>query len=130
MNIHDRRTQLIAGGSAVLLPVLVWAAVRLAEPSTPPERPRAPAAAATALVRGPDVPADVAQLLAQERNWRAARRLRELTNPQSDPELLLVAAKTEAGWGGWENVFGLLEGKDWLDRVGGGDGWYLLGRAW
>jgi soluble lytic murein transglycosylase len=130
MNFHDRRTQLIAGGSAVLLPVLVWAAVRLAEPSTPPERPRAPAAAATALVRGPDVPADVAQLLAQERNWRAARRLRDLTNPQSDPELLLVAAKTEAGWGGWENVFDLLEGKDWLDRVGGGDGWYLLGRAY
>jgi soluble lytic murein transglycosylase len=130
MNIRDRKTQLIAGASAVLLPVLVWAAVRLAEPSTPPERPQAPAAAATALVRGPDVPADVAQLLAQERNWRAARRLRDLTNPQSDPELLLVAAKTEAGWGGWANVFDLLEGKDWLDRVGGGDGWYLLGRAW
>jgi soluble lytic murein transglycosylase len=130
MNFHDRRTQLIAGGSAVLLPVLVWAAVRLAEPSTPAERPRAPAAASTALVRGPDLPGDVAQLLRQERNWRAARRLRELTTPRSDPELLLVAAKTEAGWGGWDNVFDLLRDKPWLDRVGGGDGWYLLGRAW
>ena len=131
MNFHDRRTQIVAGASAVLLPVLVWAAVRLAEPSTPAEPPRPPAAPATALARGgPELPADVARLLAQERNWRAARRLRELTNPRSDPELLLVAAKAEAGWGGWENVFDLLEGKPWLDRVGGGDGWYLLGRAW
>ncbi|HEU0300623.1 MAG TPA: lytic transglycosylase domain-containing protein, partial [Longimicrobium sp.] len=40
------------------------------------------------------------------------------------------AAKAEAAWGGWENVFDLLEGKQWLDRTGGGDGWYLLGRAW
>jgi soluble lytic murein transglycosylase len=131
MNFHDRRTQIAAGASAVLLPVLVWAAVRMAEPAAPAERPRAPAAAATALARGgPELPADVARLLAQERNWRAARRLRELTNPQSDPELLLVAAKAEAGWGGWENVFDLLRDKPWLDRVGGGDGWYLLGRAW
>ena len=130
MNLRDPRTQILAGGAAVLLPLLVWAGVRMAEPSTPAERPRAPAAAATALVRGPDVPADVAQLLAQERNWRAARRLRDLTTPQSDPELLLVAAKAEAGWGGWDNVFDLLRGKPWLDTVGGGDGWYLLGRAW
>ena len=96
----------------------------------PGERPGAPAGAATALAEGPDVPSDVAQLLAQERYWRAARRLRDLTGPATDPALLLVAAKTEAGWGGWENVFDLLEGKNWLDRVGGGDGWYLLGRAW
>jgi soluble lytic murein transglycosylase len=131
MNFRDRRTQLIAGASvAVLLPVLIWAAVRLAEPSTPAERPRAPAAAQTALAEGPELPADVAQLLAQERNWRAARRLRELTTPQSDPALLLVAAKAEAGWGGWDNVFDLLQDKPWLDSVGGGDGWYLLGRAW
>ena len=114
----------------MLLPVLVWAAMRLGEPSTPAERPRAPAAAATALVRGPELPADVARLLAQERNWRAARRLRELTTPRSDPELLLVAAKAEAAWGGWDNVFDLLRDKPWLDRIGGGDGWYLLGRAW
>lgn len=131
MNLQNPKTQIAAASAVVLLPVLVWAAVRLAEPSPPPERPRAPAAAATALARGgPELPADVARLLAQERNWRAARRLRELTTPQSDPELLLVAAKAEAGWGGWDNVFDLLEGKDWLDRVGGGDGWYLLGRAW
>lgn len=132
MNFHDRRTQLIAGGSAVLLPVLVWAAVRLAEPPTPSERPRAPAAAGTALAGtgGPELPDDVAQLLGQERNWRAARRLRDVTGPNTEPEVLLVAAKAEAGWGGWENVFDLLRDKPWLDRVGGGDGWYLLGRAW
>jgi soluble lytic murein transglycosylase len=125
-----QRNQIIVAATVVLAPVLVWAGTRLADPPAPQERPRAPAAAATALVRGPDLPADVAQLLAQERNWRAARRLRELTTPQSDPELLLVAAKAEAAWGGWDNVFQLLRDKPWLDRTGGGDGWYLLGRAW
>jgi soluble lytic murein transglycosylase len=125
-----QRNQIIAAAGVVLVPVLVWAATRLGDPDPPAERPRAPAAAATALVRGPELPADVAGLLAQERNWRAARRLRELTTPQSDPELLLVAAKAEAAWGGWENVFDLLRDKPWLDRTGGGDGWYLLGRAW
>lgn len=125
-----RRNQALAAAGVVLVPVLVWAATRLGDPPAPAERPRAPAAAASALVRGPDLPPDVAQMLAQERNWRAARRLRELTTPQSDPELLLVAAKAEAAWGGWENVFDLLRDKPWLDRTGGGDGWYLLGRAW
>jgi soluble lytic murein transglycosylase len=125
-----QRNQILAAAGVVLVPVLVWAATRLGDPPVPAERPRAPAAAATALVRGPDLPEDVRRLLAQERNWRAARRLRELTTPQSDPELLLVAAKAEAAWGGWENVFDLLRDKPWLDRTGGGDGWYLLGRAW
>jgi soluble lytic murein transglycosylase len=125
-----QRNQILAAAGVVLVPVLVWAATRLGDPPAPAERPRAPAAAATALVRGPELPEDVARLLAQERNWRAARRLRELTSPQSDPEVLLVAAKAEAGWGGWENVFDLLRDKPWLDRTGGGDGWYLLGRAW
>ncbi|HEU0301552.1 MAG TPA: hypothetical protein VFR37_18980, partial [Longimicrobium sp.] len=88
-----RRNQIIAAAAVVLIPVLVWAAARLGNSPAPDERPRAPASAA--MVRGPDVPPDVAQLLAQERNWRAARRLRELTTPQSDPELLLIAAKAE-----------------------------------
>ena len=125
-----RRHQIVAAVCILLVPVLVWAAVRLGDARDAPERPRAPAAAAEA-VQGlqVDVPADVAELLRDGRNWRAARRLRELTSPGSDPELLLVAAKAEAGWGGWDNVRGLLEGKPWLERVGGGDGWYLLGRA-
>jgi soluble lytic murein transglycosylase len=125
-----RRHQIIAAISVLLVPVLVWAAVRLGSARDVPERPRAPASAAEA-VQGVavDVPGDVAELLRDGRNWRAARRLRELTSPESDPELLLVAAKAEAGWGGWDNVRGLLEGKPWLERVGGGDGWYLLGRA-
>ena len=103
-----QRNQILAAAGVVLVPVLVWAATRLGDPPPPAERPRAPAAAATALVRGPELPEDVRRLLAQERNWRAARRLRELTTPRSDPELLLVAAKAEAAWGGWENVFDLL----------------------
>lgn len=125
-----RRHQIVAAVCIVLVPVLVWAAVRLGDARSAPPLPRAPAAAAEA-VQGVrvDVPKDVAELLRDGRNWRAARRLRELTSPASDPELLLVAAKAEAGWGGWDNVRGLLEGKPWLERVGGGDGWYRLGRA-
>ena len=95
-----------------------------------PERrdpPRAPASVQA--VRGPDLPDEIETLLAQGRNWRAARRLRAMTGPQTDPAVIVVAAKAEAGWGGWNNVIDLLEGKPWLDRTAGGDGWYLLGRA-
>jgi soluble lytic murein transglycosylase len=82
-----------------------------------------------AVVEGADIPEDVAQLLRDDRHWSAARRLRQLLRDDSDPELIVVAAKAEAGWGGWGNVRDLLEGKDWLDRASRGDGWYLLGRA-
>ncbi|HWK89438.1 MAG TPA: hypothetical protein VNP72_05560, partial [Longimicrobium sp.] len=122
------RKHLLAFAVLVLLPVFVLSTVLLRGSGPPaPPAPRAPAGPAT--VARASVPADVAELLRDERNWRAARRLRELTTPQSDPELLVVAAKAEAGWGGWDNVRELLAGKPWLDRASGGDGWYLLGRA-
>lgn len=85
-----------------------------------------------AAVREPaDLPPEVRSLLREGRNWRAARRMRDYlaARPRPAPEAVLLAARAEAGWGGWENVRVLLQGKPWLDRVGGGEGWLLLARA-
>lgn len=112
-------------------PLLVWGLARVAEP----EETAAPAvlapkpAAVPARVGGVDVPPDTAELLRQGRHWTAARQLRERVKADSEPGLVLLAARAEAGWGGWSNARGLLEGKPWLDRVERGDGWFLLARA-
>lgn len=112
------------------VPLLVWAAARLATPEPPHRDPLAPRAAAVpAKVASYPVPPDVAELLRQGRNWRAARLLRERVKPDSDPGLVLLAARAEAGWGGWSNVRSLLDGKPWLSSTEQGEGWYLLGRA-
>src|SRR5690606_37193932 len=47
----------------------------------------------------------------------------------STPDALLLAARAEAGWGDWERVRQLLEGREWLDEEGAGYGWSLLGRS-
>ncbi|CAA9333496.1 MAG: hypothetical protein AVDCRST_MAG89-2251, partial [uncultured Gemmatimonadetes bacterium] len=61
----------------------------------------------------------------------AARRMRNYLRQRGDapPEAVLLAARAEAGWGSWERVRTLLDGKPWLDRTRGGEGWFLLGRA-
>jgi soluble lytic murein transglycosylase len=137
----NRRQSLLLAGVLLLLLPLIWAASRrtdgepvretasAARPGAAPAVPRAPTPAEAAREYGVDLPADVARLLREGRNWRASRRLREIVRPDSDPELVLVAARANAAWGAWDEVRGLLEGKTWLDRAGGGDGWYLLGRA-
>ncbi|HEU4452796.1 MAG TPA: hypothetical protein VFR81_07035, partial [Longimicrobium sp.] len=133
----DRR-RLLMLAPLLLAPLLVWGALRLTSPGGTPvgeahELPRAPGPAIVAPDQGlpwpPEVPADVRELLRQGRNWRAARRLRELVRADSDPDLVLAAARAEAGWGGWGQARALLDGKPWLDTAGGGVGWYLLGRA-
>ncbi len=48
----------------------------------------------------------------------------------STPEDLLLAARAEGGWGNWERVTRLLAGRPWLDTLGGGAGWDLLGQAY
>ncbi|HEX2203876.1 MAG TPA: tetratricopeptide repeat protein, partial [Longimicrobium sp.] len=126
----DRR-RLLAATSILLLPLLLWGLSRITSEggggAPPPSvtRPEVHAVAAPPV----DLPQDVAALLREERYWRAARLLRERVRADSDPELVVVAAKAEAGWGGWSNARALLEGKPWLDRAAGGDGWYVLGRA-
>lgn len=82
-------------------------------------------------VRVGPIPDEVATFLEEGRMWRAARALRSyiqgLDDP--DPETILLAARAEAGWGGWKAARDYLEGQEWLDEVSGGDGWYWLGRA-
>ncbi|HYH80853.1 MAG TPA: transglycosylase SLT domain-containing protein [Longimicrobium sp.] len=112
------------------VPLLVWGAARLAAPEPPRPDVLAPRPAAVpARVASYPVPPDVAELLRQGRNWRAARLLRERLRPDSEPGLVLLAARTEAAWGGWSSVRTLLNGKPWLSTTEQGEGWYLLGRA-
>ncbi|MEE8386428.1 MAG: hypothetical protein V3S01_10980, partial [Dehalococcoidia bacterium] len=75
-----------------------------------------------------DAPDSALADLAAGRYWHAARRLRA-AGPQS-PEEILLLARAEAGWKNWDAVVELLAVADWLDDVGGGDAWYLLGRAY
>ncbi len=140
--MNRRQSYILAAAMLLLLP-LIWAATRLSggDPRTEttaaaaqvtaarePVR-SAPTPAEAAAAYGVDLPADVLRLLREGRNWRASRRLQELVKADSDPELVLVAARANAAWGAWDAVRSLLEGKPWLDTAGGGDGWYLLGRA-
>ncbi len=67
--------------------------------------------------------------LAARRYWHAARILRADGAAGGSPEDVLVLAKAEAGWDNWPGVLDLLDGADWLQRVGGGSGLYLLGKA-
>ncbi|HEV7589430.1 MAG TPA: hypothetical protein VGO40_15045, partial [Longimicrobium sp.] len=112
-------------------PLLLWGLARFAEPETPKPPPVLAPRPVPVPVRVDNVPVppDVAELLRQGRHWAAARLLRERVNAASEPGLVLLAARAEAGWGGWSNVRGLLEAKPWLDRVEQGDGWFLLARA-
>lgn len=82
-------------------------------------------------VEGVPVPEAVAEFLRNGQSWRAARAMRTFLrqNPGAGPEAVLLAARAEAGWGGWSHVRRYLEGEGWLDGVGGGEGWYWLGRA-
>ena len=112
-------------------PLLLWGLARMAEPETPKPPPVLAPRPVPVPVRVDNVrvPPDVAELLRQGRHWAAARLLRDRVNAASEPGLVLLAARAEAGWGGWSNVRGLLEAKPWLDRVEQGDGWFLLARA-
>src|ERR1700741_253225 len=111
----NRRGPLVAI-PILLVPLLVWGMLReSAPPPTPaPESSLpSPVAARPELPLPPNLPQDVATLMRQGRPWRAARLLRERP-PSTAPALVLVAARAEAGWGGWENARRLLEGRPWL----------------
>lgn len=70
-------------------------------------------------------------LLASDRPWRAALLLRDHldTEPDAPVEQRILAARAEAGWGGWANVLELLEGLPDLEEYQDGTALYLLGRA-
>lgn len=78
-----------------------------------------------------DVPAAALEALQQGRHWRASLILAEYLAEHRDasPETVLLAAEAAAGWGDWASVAELLDGQGWLGTVGGGRGWWLLGRS-
>ncbi len=78
-----------------------------------------------------DLPAQAEGFIATDRPWRAARAMRRYLEVVRDPppDHRVLAARAEAGWGGWPEVRELLEGLDALDTHDNGVGLYLLGRA-
>lgn len=78
-----------------------------------------------------DIPASALDALGEGRHWRASRILQDYLAAQKDtsPATVLLAAEAAAGWGDWSTVASLLEARPWLDDVGGGRGWWLLGRS-
>jgi soluble lytic murein transglycosylase len=78
-----------------------------------------------------EMPVHAEGLLATDRPWRAARVMRSYVerarNVAADRRLL--AARAEAGWGGWREVGALLENVPALDTYENGIGLYLLARA-
>ncbi len=77
------------------------------------------------------VPPEIARYLDAGRWWRASRALSEYLAGTSDPspEVIFLAARAEAGWGGWERVVEYLEQRPWLDTLRGGEGWFWLARG-
>lgn len=94
-------------------------------------RMQAPSRVAGDSLRVAGVPESVGAFLENGQAWRAARVMREYlgATPDPAPEAVLLAARAEAGWGGWDRVRRYLQGSDWLDEVRAGEGWYWLGRA-
>jgi soluble lytic murein transglycosylase len=77
------------------------------------------------------VPAEALAALNQGRYLRASLILGEYLAASTDstPSAVMLAARAAAGWGDWERVRQLLAGQSWLDRIGSGYGWSLLGRS-
>lgn len=78
-----------------------------------------------------EMPARAEAFLATDRPWRASRTMASYLDRVDDPppDHLLLAARAEAGWGGWSSVRALLDGVPALDTYENGLGLYLLARA-
>ena len=65
------------------------------------------------------------------RFWHASRilRARGADEPALTPPEVLLLARADAGWNNWDAVLTELEGADWLDLIGGGEGRLLVARA-
>lgn len=75
--------------------------------------------------------AEARRFLETDRPWRAAQvmRLHLDALPDAPPADRVLAARAEAGWGGWAETLALLDGVDRLGEYEDGIGLYLLGRA-
>jgi soluble lytic murein transglycosylase len=78
-----------------------------------------------------EMPAQAESFLATDRPWRAARVMRRYLEEVSDApaDHRVLAARAEAGWGGWNEVATLLADVPALDTHQNGVGLYLLARA-
>jgi soluble lytic murein transglycosylase len=75
-------------------------------------------------------PADARSFLATDRPWRAALVMRRhAERAEFSPEERLIAARAEAGWGAWPEVYELLRGQDELRDREEALGLYLVARA-
>ena len=65
------------------------------------------------------------------RYWHASQMLREhgAEGAVLTPSEVLLLARADAGWRNWGAVLTGLEGADWLDEIGGGEGRLLVARA-
>jgi soluble lytic murein transglycosylase len=129
-DLHANETTLEPGPSMrhfLILLLFVTAAVTLAVLN----RPGVPVAALERTAVQERVPREVMTALEEERFLRASMLLREHLRTLADttPGTILIAAEAEAGWGDWERVVALLRGRVWLDSVGAGRGWSLLGQG-
>jgi len=78
-----------------------------------------------------DMPVHAEGFLGTDRPWRAARVMRLYMERVGEPadDRRVLAARAEAGWGGWTRVHALLQDVPALDTHENGVGLYLLGRA-
>ncbi len=78
----------------------------------------------------PDVQAALAAM-GEGRPYVATRLLQPALRDAArrTPEVVLLAARASAEWGGWTGVRRLLTGATWLDTLAGGEGRELLARA-
>ena len=132
------------GSISVLL--ALWAGIPTA-PAFPDSRPALYARPSTEDGRDAAIPSSAAFLVRADasdptvdsaraefdagRFWHASRILRARGADEAaltPPEVLLLA-RADAGWNNWEDVLTELEGADWLDRIGGGEGRLLVARA-
>lgn len=78
-----------------------------------------------------DLPDQALLFLETDRPWRAAIAMRRFGDADGEwtPDYRLLAARAEAGWGAWPQVYERLEGVDGLDARENGIGLYLMARA-
>jgi soluble lytic murein transglycosylase len=120
--------------TVVMLVVLVLALiflVRAGGPDMIPDRMEGDVAEQIGAMDPDEMPAQAEAFLATDRPWRAAQVMRSYLERMDDvpADRLVLAARAEAGWGGWHQVHRLLDGVPALDTYSSGIGLYLLGRA-
>jgi soluble lytic murein transglycosylase len=124
----------VAGFALGLAATVVWSAEgRQPQPSAVPIPPVPVLDAVVAMPRTNAVLAmhQARQYLEENRPWAAWKVLSpHARSDAATAAAVMLAARAAAGWGGWDEVRGLLAGWDWLDSYAAGEGWRLLAEAY